>query len=51
MIERNWQELCEAIMKEQDPQALLTLVDELNRVLDRRERQLKHDHPGHLTPE
>jgi hypothetical protein len=29
-----WKHLCEAIMKEQDPQKLLALVDELNRELE-----------------
>jgi hypothetical protein len=30
-----WKQLCEAIMKEQDPQKLLALVDELNQELER----------------
>jgi hypothetical protein len=30
-----WKQLCEAITKEQDPQKLLALVDELNRELER----------------
>ena len=46
MTEKNWQELCEAIMKEQDPQRLLSLVDELNNALDRREHELRHERSG-----
>jgi hypothetical protein len=35
MTDTPWKHLCEAIMKEQDPQKLLALVDELNRELER----------------
>jgi hypothetical protein len=51
MTKRSWQELCEAIMQEQDPQTLLSLVEELNRALDHRETELKHSHPEFLPQE
>ena len=35
MTDTPWKHLCEAIMKEQDPQKLLALVDELNQELER----------------
>ena len=38
MNDTTWRELCEAIMKEQDPNKLLNLVDDLNRELERREK-------------
>jgi hypothetical protein len=36
-----WKQLCEAIVKEQDPQKLLALVDELNRELEREANLLR----------
>jgi hypothetical protein len=42
MNETTWRELCEAIMKEQDPKKLLNLVDDLNRELERREKESKY---------
>jgi hypothetical protein len=53
MDDTTWKQLCQAIMKEQDPQKLLSLVDELNRELELRERQSRHrNHPGAAhTPE
>jgi len=36
-----WKHLCEAIMKEQDPQKLLALVDELNRELEQQTNLLR----------
>lgn len=42
MNDTTWRELCEAIMKEQDPNKLLNLVDDLNRELERREKESKH---------
>lgn len=41
MAENRWRELCEAIMKEQDPQRLSDLVKELNIALDERELELR----------
>ena len=45
MSDTPWEQLCEAIMKERDPEKLLALVDELNRALERRtnlSRDAKH---------
>ncbi len=41
MPDITWKKLCEAIMRETDPQKLLALVEELNRTLDQREKELK----------
>ena len=35
-----WQRLCEQIAVEQDPARFSTLVDELNRLLEEKERRL-----------
>lgn len=35
-----WQKLCEQIAIEQDPTRFMTLVDELNRLLEEKERRL-----------
>ena len=37
--EKNWRELCQAAAVEQDPNKLMTLVAELNRVLDELHRK------------
>ena len=42
MNELSWRELCEAIMKETDPEQLMNLVDRLNMVLEQREVELRH---------
>ena len=41
MTHTPWKQLCEAIMKEQDPQKLLALVDELNRELEQQTNLLR----------
>ena len=41
MAENNWRELCELIMKETDPERLLSLVEQLNKTLDLREQELR----------
>jgi len=52
MNDTKWRELCEAIMKEQDPNKLLSLVDQLNRELERREEESKYRMHGAVnTPE
>jgi hypothetical protein len=38
---KDWRELSEAVSRETDPKKLLELVEELNRVLEERENQLK----------
>lgn len=52
MGENNWRELCERIMKESDPDTLLSLVEQLNKALDQRERELRHHERSRgMTPE
>ena len=36
-----WMELCEQASREQDPNKLMTLVEEINRILEERELNLK----------
>ena len=43
MPDYTWKHLCEAIMRETDTQKLLALVEELNRTLDQREKDLKSE--------
>ena len=43
MIDSPWKQLCAAIMKEQDPQRLLALVDQLNRELEQQTYLLRED--------
>jgi len=55
----DWRELCEAIMNESDPEKLMDLVNELNRVLEEREKELRRNQrrdpreesPAGWTPE
>ena len=42
-IER-WKELCEQIGVEQDSTRFMTLVDELNKLLEEKERRLEAQH-------
>ena len=47
MNELSWRQLCERIMAEKDPEKLWKLVDELNKTLEVRERQLRaEEEPG-----
>ena len=41
MTTDRWKDLCEAIMREPDPQKLMELVEELNLTLEERENELK----------
>jgi hypothetical protein len=41
MRENNWRELCERIMRETDPEKLISLVEQLNLALDEREQELR----------
>jgi len=41
-----WLELCERATKEQDPDKLLKLVDELSRLLEVQETQLRAERSG-----
>jgi hypothetical protein len=45
---RDWQDLCEAASKEQDPEKLRTIISELIKVLDER-KAAKHS-PEPLPP-
>jgi hypothetical protein len=42
MGENNWRELCEQIMKENDPEKLMDLVEQLNQALEAREEELRN---------
>ena len=46
MSAADWKELCEAIMKEMDPEKLMDLVDQLNRTLEEREKELRRKQEG-----
>lgn len=39
-IKERWQRLCEQAASEQDPQVLLTLIEERNRLLEQKENRL-----------
>jgi hypothetical protein len=41
MDDTRWRELCALIMNEKDPDKLWALVDELNKTLDEREKELR----------
>jgi type II secretory pathway component PulJ len=42
---RDWRELSEAASQEKDPKKLMELIEELNKVLDQRERDLHKHRP------
>jgi hypothetical protein len=41
-VPKNWRDLCSAALKARDPEELLKIVQELNKVL-KREEQVRHD--------
>jgi hypothetical protein len=41
--DERWKKLCALTAKEQDPERLLTLVQEINRLLEEKETQLKKE--------
>jgi hypothetical protein len=43
---KDWRELSEAASQEQDPKKLMELVEQLNKVLDQRERDLYRHRPS-----
>ena len=43
MSQKNWRDLCEEIVAENDAQRLLSLVTELNEVLDSRKTKLNNE--------
>ena len=52
MDDTKWRELCNAIIKEQDSNKLLNLVDDLNQELVLREEELKsRNHSAVSAPE
>lgn len=51
MSHDDWRELCEAIMHESDPEKLMDLVNELNRVLEKREEELRRNQRGEAGEE
>jgi hypothetical protein len=40
-MKERWQELCELATHEQDPATLLTLIQEINRILDEKQRRVE----------
>ena len=49
MSDQEWRELCEQASKETDPDKLTALIERLNEVLEKREKQLRErtHHRGH----
>jgi hypothetical protein len=43
---RNWQELCDAISKERDPEQLMALISDLLKALDERKATAKNKPPA-----
>ncbi len=43
MDDTKWRQLCQQIMAETDPEKLWVLVEELNKTLETRERQLRQE--------
>jgi hypothetical protein len=41
VVRRTWRELSEAVAREQDPEKLLELVEQLNEALKKREEELR----------
>jgi hypothetical protein len=46
MTTDRWKDLCEAIMREPDPQRLMELVEKLNQTLEERENELRAKRGG-----
>jgi hypothetical protein len=49
-VRKNWRELSEAAAREQDPEKLLELVEQLNEALERRENELRKQHSIQAMP-
>jgi hypothetical protein len=49
---QDWRKLCELVAREQDPQRLSELVEQLIKKLDARRRELRNSEPqpGHSKP-
>ncbi len=50
MSQKNWRDLCEEIVAENDAQKLLSLVTQLNEVLDSRKADLKNQTEANDEP-
>lgn len=51
VVRKTWRELSEAAAREQDPEKLLELIEELNKALEEQEEQRKKRHAmsrGHV---
>jgi hypothetical protein len=46
-----WKELCERAAKEQDPEKLMELIAEINRLLEAKERRLRRNDPSAKPPD
>jgi sulfur transfer protein SufE len=44
VVRKTWRELSEAAAREQDPEKLLELVEQLNKALEEQEEQTKKQH-------
>jgi len=40
-VREKWMQLCEQAVVEQDPEKLMALITEINRILDEKDRRLK----------
>jgi hypothetical protein len=47
MKDESWRQLCEAIIKEKDPNRLMEMVAELNIKLEEREIELRRSNSNH----
>ena len=43
-VREKWMQLCELAVVEQDPEKLMALITEINRILDEKDRRLKRVH-------
>ena len=43
LLKERWMQLCEQATVEQDPQKLVELINEINRLLEEKERRLKQN--------
>ena len=50
-LRERWMHLCEQAAIEQDPQKLMELINEINRILEEKERRLKQTPEWKSNPE
>jgi hypothetical protein len=48
-VRERWMHLCEQAALEQDPEKLMELVSEINRLLEEKEKRLMGETPGRET--